>query len=141
MGEESLLRLFHCARCSEEVRVCRACDRGQIYCKEACSAIRRRESVRRAGAKYQRSYEGSLKHSARQRQQRLAKFLAKEVTHHGFPLAPPSVMVASAAKRALAQSDEEDRDGTVADDVADRAPGYEAAGDRPPGQQLKKKKK
>ncbi len=89
------LRLFLCARCGREVRVCVPCDRGQIYCAGDCRAIRRRESVRRAGATYQGSPKGARKHAARQGQLRLAKFSGQKVTHHGFTRDPARVMVAS----------------------------------------------
>ena len=44
-------RLFLCARCRSQVVLCRACDRGQLYCSPDCSAAsrtdRQRESRRR----------------------------------------------------------------------------------------------
>jgi len=59
-------RLFNCARCRRQVRICQRCDHGQIYCWGACGAIRRRETLRRAGARYQRTLRGACKHAARQ---------------------------------------------------------------------------
>ncbi len=52
-----------------------------------CCAIRRREAVRRAGAKYQGSPVGARKRAARQRQ--WANNRAQKVTHHGFHPGPP----------------------------------------------------
>ncbi|MBN4050335.1 hypothetical protein JYT28_01115 [Desulfobulbus sp. AH-315-M07] len=54
MSEQSF-RLFNCERCNQQVTICRSCDYGNIYCADGCAEIRRRESRRRAGAKYQRT--------------------------------------------------------------------------------------
>src|SRR5258708_28074561 len=114
------LRLFRCARCGREVRVCVPCDHGQIYCAGDCRAIRRRESVRRAGATYQGSRKGARKHAARQRQLRLAKSSAQKVTHHAFSRDSVHVMVASSPATSV---DAEDRDDPVSDHPADRGRG------------------
>jgi len=79
--KESTYRLYNCRRCGLQVRICRRCDHGNIYCSGECSRIRRRESVRRAGARYQRTRRGAARHAARQwcwrtRAQQI-------VTHHG----------------------------------------------------------
>ena len=50
-------RFFLCERCRAQVLICSGCDRGQIYCTEACSAAarapryaRQAGATRRAGA-------------------------------------------------------------------------------------------
>ena len=48
-----------------------------------CARERRRESVRRAGARYQLSYRGACRHAARQRRWRARR--AQKVTHQGSP--------------------------------------------------------
>jgi hypothetical protein len=75
-------RLYHCRRCGVQVRICRRCDHGQIYCAGECSRIRRRESLRRAGARYQRSRRGAARHAARQRAWRGRR--RAKVTHQGW---------------------------------------------------------
>ena len=78
---EPTYRLYNCAHCGTQVRICRCCDHGQIYCAGACSAIRRRESLRRAGARYQRTLRGALCHAGRQRRWRARQ---QDVTHQGY---------------------------------------------------------
>jgi hypothetical protein len=43
-------RLFNCRRCGKQVRICRKCDRGNIYCGKECSKAARLEAQRRSGA-------------------------------------------------------------------------------------------
>lgn len=74
-------RLFQCGRCSKQVLLCRACDRGNRYCGPVCSRQARADSLRRAGARYQRSEAGKINHAARQ-QAYLARRDAK-MTHQG----------------------------------------------------------
>ena len=52
---EPTYRLYQCQRCDVQVRICCHCDHGNIYCAGECAQIRRRESLRRAGARYQRT--------------------------------------------------------------------------------------
>src|SRR5882724_7652784 len=92
-SKDDKLRFFRCARCGIQVGVCAPCDRGQIYCAGECRAIRRRESRRRSAAKYQRTRRGARKHAARQSEWRSANLSIQKVTHHGFPEAPPEVIV------------------------------------------------
>jgi len=75
-------RLYNCQRCSAQVRICQRCDHGQIYCAGDCARIRRRECLRRAGARYQRTRRGALCHAARQRMWRARQ--RQEVTHQGY---------------------------------------------------------
>ena len=74
-------RLFLCARCSKQVHICSDCDRGNIYCSEACAAIRRRESVREAGRRYQQGPPGRRSHARRQRAYVARR--RRKVTHQG----------------------------------------------------------
>lgn len=48
-------RFFLCGRCRSQVTICRSCDRGQRYCGQDCARAARRESVREAERRYQRS--------------------------------------------------------------------------------------
>lgn len=47
-------------------RICRGCDRGNIYCTADHARQRRRESWRRSSAAYQRTERGRANHAARQ---------------------------------------------------------------------------
>ena len=76
-------RLYNCQRCGLQVHICRQCDRGNLYCTMGCAPIRRRESVQRARARYQRTYRGACRHAARQSEWRARQ--RKEVTHQGSP--------------------------------------------------------
>jgi hypothetical protein len=88
-GEEQSHRLYSCRRCAQQVRICRHCDRGNQYCAGECARIRRCESVRRAGVRYQLSHRGARCHAARQRVWRERQ--VQKVTHQG------SVAVAAAS--------------------------------------------
>lgn len=77
---EATCRLFLCARCRKQVRICRRCDRGQIYCPDGCAKIARRHSLREAGRRYQQSRQGRFKQAERIRRFRLRK---QNVTHQG----------------------------------------------------------
>lgn len=83
----STYRLFNCARCSRQVRLCSPCDRGNHYCAEDCAAEARRESVREAGLRYRRSAAGRARGAVRQKRHRLKRQAASlrkpTVTHHG----------------------------------------------------------
>jgi ferredoxin len=69
MGEP-VVRVYGCRRCGECVRVCSVCDRGQVFCAAECAKLSRRESLRRAGARYQSTRRGAHCHAARQRRWR-----------------------------------------------------------------------
>lgn len=90
-------RLWSCARCREQQRLCRPCDRGQRLCTP-CAPEQRRQAVRRAGARYQGTRRGRRLHAARQARyrERRANFAAPKVTH-------PSVTQAAAAPTASVQ--------------------------------------
>jgi hypothetical protein len=91
-GEQSY-RLYSCRRCARQVRICRGCDRGNQYCVGECARIRRRESLRRAGARYQSSYRGASRHAARQRAWRSRR--VQKVTHQGSPMPVAPAIVAA----------------------------------------------
>ena len=90
-ASEGSYRLFSCRRCAQQVRICGHCDRGNRYCAAGCARIRRRESLRRAGDRYQQSYHGACRHAARQRAWRARQM--HKVTHQGFPEALGAVIV------------------------------------------------
>ena len=79
-------RLFLCGRCRRQVIICRCCDRGQVYCAEACSGQARRQSLRDAGRRYERTLHGRQKRAERSRRHR--KRQREKVTHQGSPPAP-----------------------------------------------------
>lgn len=86
-------RLYSCGRCVEQVRICSDCDRGNRYCAGACAQIRRRESLHRAGERFQLSYRGASRHAARQSAWRSRQ--AQKVTHQGsLPSADTVIVVA-----------------------------------------------
>ena len=80
-AQPATYRLYNCRRCGVQVRICRRCDHGNIYCAGECAQIRRRESLRRAAARYQRTRRGAHCHAARQRRWRTRK--PHTVTHQG----------------------------------------------------------
>jgi hypothetical protein len=92
---EPAYRLYNCARCQLQVRICQRCDHGNVYCAGECASIRRRESLRRAQARYQRSRRGAGRHAARQRQWR-ERLRQKRtiVTHHGLLITVTQCIVA-----------------------------------------------
>ena len=73
-------RQFLCARCRKQVTICSHCDRGQIYCSKECSKIRRRELLRMAARRYQKTPRGAHYHARRQHHYRLQN---QKVTHQG----------------------------------------------------------
>jgi hypothetical protein len=84
---EPICRVYCCRRCEIEVWVCPDCDHGQVYCAGECSSRSRRESLRRAGVRYQKTRRGARRHAARQRRWREQRtehlLLASQiVTHH-----------------------------------------------------------
>jgi hypothetical protein len=83
-AELTALRSFRCARCGQMTLICHRCDRGQIYCARGCARTARRESLRRAGARYQHSPRGLRKHAASQARYRRKQ--QKKVTHQGSSL-------------------------------------------------------
>jgi hypothetical protein len=85
LEEPATYRLYHCCRYGMQVCICAQCDCGNVYCPGECTQLARRESVRRAGERYQRTFRGARKHAERQRRYRERQKL--EVTHRAFSLA------------------------------------------------------
>ena len=93
-------RLFLCARCFVQVRLCSHCDRGQRYCTPSCSSLARDTAQREAAGRYQRSRGGRMAHAARSRRWRIRHHRieplatvelvagANIVTHQGSPGSP-----------------------------------------------------
>lgn len=81
--QEPTYRLYNCHCCGVQVRICARCDHGNIYCAGECSRLRRRESLHRAGARYQHTRRGAAHHAARQRAWRANQ--RQIVTHQGSP--------------------------------------------------------
>jgi len=79
-------RFFLCAGCRTQALICSCCDRGQIYCDGDCGSHARRRGQRAAGARYQASRRGRLRHAERARRYRAR---CKNVTHQGSPPPPP----------------------------------------------------
>jgi hypothetical protein len=98
---EKTYRLYNCERCAQQVRICRDCDRGNRYCAGECAELRRRESLRRAGRRYQRSYRGACAHAARQSAWRERQ--GQEVTHHGSIPSAVSVTLANNSTQTTTQ--------------------------------------
>ena len=82
---EQTFRLYNCRHCATQVRICRECDHGNLYCAGECAQICRRESKRRARERYQLSHRGARHHAHRQRALRERRRLhpAQIVTHQG----------------------------------------------------------
>jgi hypothetical protein len=95
---EPAYRLYNCERCQLQVRICLRCDHGNVYCAGECAEIRRRESLRRAQARYQRTRRGARRHAARQRRWReRQREEAQNVTHQGSPFTATQCIVAVSA--------------------------------------------
>lgn len=91
MPMKNIARQYPCAFCHKMVTICRACDRGHIYCGPKCSKIARKISLHAAGRKYQRNQKGKLNHAERQKRYRLN--CKKIVTHHtSKPLQPNDLL-------------------------------------------------
>ena len=75
--------MFNCARCHRLVAICTRCDRGQRYCSADCRQVQRKQSVREAGGRYQRTPLGARNNAARQKRWRSR--IVTTVTHHPSP--------------------------------------------------------
>lgn len=99
VGErEESYRLYSCRCCGVSVSLCGRCDRGNIYCAVGCALRRRRESCRRAGARYQRTRRGAQCHAARQQAWRERQI--DKVTHQGCAATGPVLTMSVTAERA-----------------------------------------
>ncbi len=97
-------RLYNCLRCGVQVLICRWCDRGNVYCEGACAETCRRESLRRAGRRYQDSFRGATRHAARQSRWRRRQ--EEKVTHQGSAVAEGvATVMAPAADPVMADAD------------------------------------
>jgi hypothetical protein len=84
-------RLFFCALCRTQVRICGSCDRGQRYCSPDCRSSARRRNVREARRRYAQSERGRARHATRQRRYRV-RVAAGAAPEQTRPTAPaPSV--------------------------------------------------
>jgi hypothetical protein len=92
-------RLFNCAWCSHQVRLCSTCDRGNRYCGKVCALSGRGRSVAAAGRRYQRTFAGAVKHGERNALYRAR--LEDKVTHQGsLPIHPHAILYSASGKRA-----------------------------------------
>ena len=64
------LRLFQCARCLRQVKICTSCDRGNIYCGPACARLARKAARCAASKRYQRTSRGKENHARCQKRYR-----------------------------------------------------------------------
>jgi hypothetical protein len=78
-GEDS--RVFKCKRCGQEARICRRCDRGNVYCGKACRKEARLETWRRSGAKSRKKERTRILH--KMAQQRYLENRGKKMTQQG----------------------------------------------------------
>ena len=62
------------AGCGEMFFICLSCYRGQTYCSAECRRKTRREQLRQANRRYQRSLEARLDHRDRQSEYRRRRF-------------------------------------------------------------------
>ena len=83
MGERVAGRLASCPRCQSIFSICRACDRGHVYCGPTCSGLARRDSLRRARRRHRHSLEGRLDHRDHERARRQRRRQALRVGDHG----------------------------------------------------------
>ncbi len=64
-------RFYLCARCRLQTFICRACDRGQIYCAAECANAARAKFQREASQRYDRTRRARVLNADRQRRYRL----------------------------------------------------------------------
>ncbi len=60
-------RLYNCVLCHCLVVICSPCDRGNIYCKNGCAKLARKELQSKSNQRYQNTRRGKLKHAVRQK--------------------------------------------------------------------------
>ncbi len=95
-------RLFQCACCHIQVILCSTCDRGNIYCL-LCAPLARRNSLRKAGKRYQDSRRGRAHHAARQKQYRQRQ--QQKVTHQGSTVTTYDDVLSHAPNEPIAQTE------------------------------------
>ena len=91
---EFLLRPRRCRgpHCGVLFWVCSHCDRGQCYCSQTCRQEGRRQQLRAANRRYQRTEAGRRAHCRRQRTYRQVHG-RRRVTHHGSHAITPASTV------------------------------------------------
>ncbi len=80
--------------------ICRACDRGHVYCGPACSGVARRDSLRRARRRHRHSPEGRLDHRDRERARRRRRCETLRVGDHPSAAAAPSRTLPASSEEA-----------------------------------------
>ena len=73
-------RVYPCLNCNCQTIICSRCDRGNIYCKQ-CAPIMAIKTRQKANQRYQHTYQGRLKHAARQNRYR--ELIKHKVTYQG----------------------------------------------------------
>lgn len=96
---ETSSRLYYCALCRIQCLICSPCDRGQIYCSPNCSQAARKNSIRMAEKRYQKTYRGRMNHSLRQRHYRLR--LKQKVTDQGSQRQPRNALLQPVKNKAV----------------------------------------
>jgi hypothetical protein len=96
---EPTARLYQCALCHKQVKICSKCDRGNIYCDPICAARARMKSLKFAGFRYQTTLNGKRRHAARQARYRMR--LRKIVTHRGSPPTPQHASIRSIENKTI----------------------------------------
>ena len=76
-------RLFNCANCLRQVRICTMCDYGNVFCPQCSGEVVRLRKVREAGDRYQKTEKGRLNHKVRQ--QFYLQREEEKMTHQGSP--------------------------------------------------------
>ena len=112
--ESVSFRIVRCAHCQQLAAFCAACEHGQTLCSTACRRPRRREQLRVAGARYQRSPRGARLHAARQARYRARR--REEVTH------PASLVAVEASTEGVAVPLLEERPAASQEDASDASP-------------------
>jgi len=92
------IRIFNCARCYTQVKICSKCDRGNIYCASKCAGDARKESMKNAGKRYQTTQKGKMAHALRQKRYITRKLNKEKMTHHGSFEDCPDVLLVPEAK-------------------------------------------
>ena len=74
-------RLYNCVRCQQQVMICSHCDRGNIYCSDDCAQISRREKLKQAQLRYDKTQAAKKLKALRQQLYRQRK--KEKATHQG----------------------------------------------------------
>ena len=100
---QSSARLLDCARGRCQVVICNHCDRGNLYCGKRCSETARRQSLREANRRYQKTRRGRFAHAERQRRYRQRR--RTKVTHQGSPLPIPDETLPAESRTSVQRSE------------------------------------